>query len=194
MVRWYALRWGIECWHQVIKDVCGVETRQPKSARALERALVLDMITGWRALLLCRLGKEQPHLPAELQYSSPELAVLVDHKKKLPQWSLEAPVTSGPLPQAEPLLRPASRPNPEPATPSQEPQIPSPSSGLTLLQANLLVAMMGGFWGRRGDGDSGPKVMQRGLVLLGAIVEDRKYREQLHPKPRPPTRRARKPG
>jgi hypothetical protein len=58
LIRWYGLRWGIECWHQVLKDVCGVETRQMKSAQALERALVLDMIVAWRAQMLCRLGKE----------------------------------------------------------------------------------------------------------------------------------------
>src|SRR2546429_3262164 len=36
VVRWYALRWGIEVWHKVLKVVCGVERRQMKSAQALE--------------------------------------------------------------------------------------------------------------------------------------------------------------
>jgi len=82
LVRWYGLRWGIECWHQVLKDVCGVETRQMKSAPALERALALDMIVAWRAQMLCRLGKESPNLPAHLYYSQAELAVLEVVKKK----------------------------------------------------------------------------------------------------------------
>ena len=82
LVRWYGLRWGIECWHQVLKDVCGVETRQMKSAQALERALALDMIVAWRAQMLCRLGKESPNLPAHLYYSQAELAVLEVVKKK----------------------------------------------------------------------------------------------------------------
>jgi hypothetical protein len=81
LVRWYGLRWGIECWHQVLKDVCGVETRQMKSAQTLERALVLDMIVAWRAQMLCRLGKESPNLPAQLYYSQEELAVLEVYKK-----------------------------------------------------------------------------------------------------------------
>jgi hypothetical protein len=84
LVRWYGLRWGIECWHQVLKDVCGVETRQMKSAPALERALTLDMIVAWRAQMLCRLGKESPNLPAHLYYSQAELAVLEVVKKKRP--------------------------------------------------------------------------------------------------------------
>ncbi len=76
LVRWYALRWGIECWHRVLKVVCGVERRQLKSARALERALALDLIVAFRTLLLTRLGKEHPELPAQLFYSPEELSVL----------------------------------------------------------------------------------------------------------------------
>jgi Domain of unknown function (DUF4338)/Transposase DNA-binding len=81
LIRWYGLRWGIECWHQVLKDVCRVESRQMKSAQALSRSLVLDMIVAWRVLLLCRLGKAHPHLPACLLYSPEELAVLEVLKK-----------------------------------------------------------------------------------------------------------------
>jgi Domain of unknown function (DUF4338)/Transposase DNA-binding len=84
LVRWYGLRWGIECWHQVLKDVCGVETRQMKTAQALQRALVLDMMVAWRAQMLCRLGKESPNLPAHIHYSQAELAVLEVYKKKEP--------------------------------------------------------------------------------------------------------------
>ena len=82
LVRWYGLRWGIECWHQVLKDGCGVETRQMKSAQALIRSLVLDMIVAWRILLLCRLGQSHPHLPASVLYSPEELAILEVIKKK----------------------------------------------------------------------------------------------------------------
>ncbi len=92
-VCWYGLRWGIECWHQVLKDVCGVETRQMKTAQALERALVLDMIVAWRAQMLCRLGKESPNLPAELHYSQQELEVLEVYKKKCP---VPCPQSKGP--------------------------------------------------------------------------------------------------
>jgi hypothetical protein len=83
LVRWYALRWGIECWHQVLKVVCKVESRQMKSAQALERALALDMIIASRMLLLTRLGKEHPDLPAELFYTADELEILEVKKKKL---------------------------------------------------------------------------------------------------------------
>ena len=84
LVRWYALRWGIECWHKVLKVVCGVERRQMKSAQALERALALDMIVASRVLLLTRLGKEHPELPAALFYTADELEVLGVKKKRPP--------------------------------------------------------------------------------------------------------------
>lgn len=83
-VRWYGLRWGIECWHQVLKDGCGVESRQMKSLQALSRSLVLDMIVAWRVLLLCRLGKSHPDLPASLLYGPEELAILEVLKKTSP--------------------------------------------------------------------------------------------------------------
>jgi hypothetical protein len=82
IICWYALRWGIECWHQVLKDGCGVEKRQFKTAEALKRSLVLDMIIAWRTLMLCRLGKNHPTLPAFCFYSPEELAILETVAKK----------------------------------------------------------------------------------------------------------------
>jgi hypothetical protein len=47
-----------------------------QSAQALERAWALDRIIASRVLLLTRLGKEHPDLPAELFYTPDELEVL----------------------------------------------------------------------------------------------------------------------
>lgn len=172
LVCWYGLRWGIECWHQVLKDVCGVETRQMKTAQALERALALDMMVAWRAQMLCRLGKESPNLPAHIHYSQAELAVLEVYKKK----------TAAALPSP-----PVDLINPPSAAPPTQ-------STLSLAQANLLVAMLGGFWGRKGDGHPGAESLSRGLELLAAIVEYCQL-TQLPPKrPRHPPKRPRKPG
>jgi hypothetical protein len=170
MVRWYGLRWGIECWHQVLKGMCRVETRQMKSATALERALVLDMIVAWRALLLCRLGKEHPNLPASLHYSPQELAVLEVHREKLPA---RLSAATSPTPEAR-----SSQERPEPPGQTAPKQPVSGSGGpagipapLSLCQANLLVAMLAGFWGRKADGHPGPRMMGQGLMLLSALVE-----------------------
>jgi hypothetical protein len=59
-----------------------------------------------------------------------------------------------------------------------------------LLQANILVAMLAGFWGRAGDGHPGPEILADGLRLLEALVW---YRAQCakpvraKPKKRTPT-------
>jgi hypothetical protein len=142
IVRWYALRWGIECWHKVLKEVCRVERRQMKSIQALERTLALDMIVASRVLLSSRLGKEHPELPAEIIYSPEELAVLevVDKKKEVAK--------------------------------------KEPSPKLTVLQANILVAMLAGFWGRKSDGHPGAKVLAEGLRLLHEFVWFKKELEK----------------
>ena len=176
MVQWYGLRWGIECWHQVLKDVCRVETRQLKTAQALSRAVVLDMIVAWRVLLLCRLGKAHPHLPASVLYSPEELAILEVFKNEA--LSLErAPGADDPLEASTEKIAQLTSvagglaPETLAAGASIVPSQLSPvKSTLTMFQANLIVAMLGGFWGRQADGHPGPDLMGRGLLVLNALV------------------------
>jgi uncharacterized protein DUF4338/transposase-like protein len=148
MVCWYARRWGIECWHHVLKAVCAVEQRQMKSAQALERALALDMVVASRVLLLSRLGKEHPALPAQLFYSAEELEVLELKKKETAQDTKKEALKDA--------KKESAREGPHPE--------------MTLLQANILVAMLAGFWGRTGDGHPGPQILAEGLRLLRAMV------------------------
>ena len=81
-------------------------------------------------------------------------------------------------------------------TPESNPQplLPNPSSQaallglakvrsvLTLFQANLLVAMLGGFWARKADGHPGPDLLGRGLILLHALVQWEGIRKASVPK------------
>lgn len=197
MVRWYALRWGIECWHQVLKDVCGVETRQMKSAQALERALVLDMIVAWRARLLCRLAKQAPNLPASVHYTPAELEVLALYEPRLPRW-VRTPQPDPPPPEVvDPPVSLAAPDSPKSCPPNSgqaqiEPGMTplKSSTGLTLLQANVLVAMFAGFWGRKGDGYPGPRLVSAGLVILGELVH---YRDLALPQAHPDARSGREP-
>jgi len=187
MVRWYGLRWGIECWHQVLKDVCKVEKRQMKSAKALGRALAVDMIVAWRVLLLCRMGKTHPNLPASLLYSPEELAVLEVLKKKTPSFerALIAAANNSeakPLPIADALEASAAA-HDQPST-----------STLTVLQANLLVAMLAGFWARKSDGHPGPKLVERGLVILKQLVQWERIKKQSAQKNLPAKQPRGKPG
>lgn len=194
MIQWYGLRWGIECWHQVLKDVCKVEKRQMESAQALERALVLDMIVAWRALMLCRLGRKHPTLPAGLFYCAPELAVLEVYKKKLPQHAQSKAV--GPVAEPAPLGDPEGKSKQNASGNGTKPSVERSdnSSTLSLFQANMVIAMLAGFWGRKADGHPGPKVLAEGLKILAALVNHQKLTRQVLKKPPIRSKRSREPG
>lgn len=83
--------------------------------------------------------------------------------------------------QEKPVEAAASADRPKPA-----------QCALTLFQANLLVAMLGGFWARRADGHPGPDLMGRGLMLLRTLVEWERLKKTFLPKD--PKQPRRKPG
>lgn len=65
---------------------------------------------------------------------------------------------------------------------------------MSLAQANLLVAMLGGFWGRKSDGHPGAKSIGRGLELLAALVHYAELTGLDLDTPKRRTKRPRKPG
>ncbi len=81
-VQWYCRRWGIEEWHRALKNGCGVEQREFKTAEHLQRALAFDLIVAWRVLVCVKLGRVLPQLPASVLYSPDELQVLQAALKK----------------------------------------------------------------------------------------------------------------
>src|SRR5258707_15849759 len=72
-VQWYCRRWGIEEWHRALKNGCGVEQREFKTAEHLQRALAFDLIVAWRVFVCVKLGGDFPELPAHGLYSPDEL-------------------------------------------------------------------------------------------------------------------------
>lgn len=81
-VQWYCRRWGIEEWHRALKNGCGVEQREFKTAEHLQRVLAFDVIVAWRVLACVKLGRALPQLPASVLYSPEELEVLQAAVKK----------------------------------------------------------------------------------------------------------------
>ena len=47
-VQWYAVRWGIEVFHRVLKSGCNIEDRQLGTADRLEACLAIDAVVAWR--------------------------------------------------------------------------------------------------------------------------------------------------
>ena len=81
-VQWYCRRWGIEEWHRALKNGCGVEQREFKTAEHLQRVLAFDLIVAWRILACVKLGRALPQLPATVLYTPEELEVLLAALKK----------------------------------------------------------------------------------------------------------------
>ena len=124
---------------------------------------------------------------ASLLYSPEELAVLEVLKKKTPSFerALIAAANNSevePLPVANGLAASAAD-HDQPST-----------STLTVLQANLLVAMLAGFWARKSDGHPGPKLVESGLVILRQLVQWERIKNQSAQKNRPAKQPRAKPG
>lgn len=59
---WYAARWGIECWHRVLKSGCRIESRQLESFERLQRLLTLYAVIAWRILYATMLARLVPEM------------------------------------------------------------------------------------------------------------------------------------
>ena len=81
-LRWYTLRWRIEDWHRVLKSGCKIGEIAHKSAERLRRAIAINLVIGWRIMLMTLLGRETPELPAELLFSDIEVRTLNAYAKK----------------------------------------------------------------------------------------------------------------
>jgi hypothetical protein len=75
-VYWYTLRWRIEDWHRVLKSGCGIEELAHKTAERLKRAIAIQLVIGWRIMLMTLLGRSCAQLPAEVLFSDLEVTVL----------------------------------------------------------------------------------------------------------------------
>jgi hypothetical protein len=81
-LRWYCLRWRIEDWHRVLKSGCCIEDAAHKTAERLKRAIAINLVIGWRIMLMTLLGRETPELSAEVLFSDIEIEVLSAFAKK----------------------------------------------------------------------------------------------------------------
>jgi hypothetical protein len=75
-LRWYCLRWRIEDWHRVLKTGCRIEHLAHESAERLRRAIAINLVIGWRIMLMTLLGRETPQLPAQVLFSDIEVRIL----------------------------------------------------------------------------------------------------------------------
>lgn len=81
-LRWYTLRWRIEDWHRVLKSGCSIDKLAHETAERLRRAIAINLVIGWRIMLMTLLGRETPALPAEVIFSDIEIRTLRAYAKK----------------------------------------------------------------------------------------------------------------
>ena len=81
-LRWYTLRWRIEDWHRVLKSGCSIDHLAHETAERLRRAIAINLVIGWRIMLMTLLGRETPGLPAEVLFSDIEIRTLRAYAKK----------------------------------------------------------------------------------------------------------------
>lgn len=84
-LRWYALRWGIEVFHRILKSGCRIEQRQLASADRLQAALALDLVVAWRLYHLAQLGRQTPEVPCTVFFEDYQWQALVVYLSRNPQ-------------------------------------------------------------------------------------------------------------
>ena len=81
-VHWYACRWPIETYHQVLKSGCKIETRQIEAAESIERYLAVDSVVAWRVLGLTMQSRETPDRPGDAFLEEQEWQALACYFQK----------------------------------------------------------------------------------------------------------------
>jgi transposase-like protein/transposase Tn5 family protein len=90
-VRWYALRWGIEVFHKIVKSVCQAEALQMQSLERLERRLTLDLLVAWRVQVLTQVGRQYPELAASDYFAESEWKALSSYINRAAPAATQAP-------------------------------------------------------------------------------------------------------
>ncbi len=153
-VQWYAYRWRIEQYHQVLKSGCRIEKVQLKNLSAIRRALATYAIVAWHVFWMMLQSRETPNVPCTM--------ILQEHEWKV----LHARVRPG---------------------------VPLPSSPPTLREAVRMIAQLGGFLGRKCDGEPGVKTLWRGwrrvmdLADAWLLAQDHFQPPSAHPDCPPPS-------
>ena len=83
---WYACRWQIEIFFNILKSGCSIEKLQLETRNRLESALALYMIIAWRILYVKTLNRICPDAPCDIAFEDAEWQAiyLITQNKKPP--------------------------------------------------------------------------------------------------------------
>ena len=134
----YALRWRIEDWHRILKSGCEIEKSGFRTAGRMKAAVTINAVIAWRLAALTLMGRDTPELPAHRMFAASEIAMLLDFA-----------IAGGfPVPGRE------------------RPEDPVDLDAVSLGQALMLVARLGGYLNRRNDGPPGHQTVWEGYTRL----------------------------
>ena len=72
VIRSYTVRWMIEVYFRTLKSSCRVEERQFEHIDRALNAVAVYMIVAWRALMVCRISREDPDASCEVIFEPDE--------------------------------------------------------------------------------------------------------------------------
>jgi hypothetical protein len=75
-LEWYALRWKIEMFHNILKSGCRAEDSKLRSAERLANLIAMMCILAWRVLWLTMVNRVSGDLPAKLVFTDIEMKLL----------------------------------------------------------------------------------------------------------------------
>jgi len=76
ILEWYAMRWKIEIFHNVLKSGCRAEDSKLRTAERLANLIAMMCILSWRVLWLTMVNRVSPELPATLVFTDTEIKLL----------------------------------------------------------------------------------------------------------------------
>ena len=75
-LQWYAMRWKIEVFHNILKSRCRAEQARLRTAERLVRLLAVFCILSWRVFWLTMLNRAKPDLEPALGLTKLETNIL----------------------------------------------------------------------------------------------------------------------
>ena len=83
---WYACRWQVEIFFNILKSGCSIEKLQLETRNRLESALALYMIIAWRILYVKTVNRICPNAPCDIVFEDVEWQAiyLITQNKKPP--------------------------------------------------------------------------------------------------------------
>ncbi len=75
-LHWYAQRWKIETFHNILKSGCRAEEARLRTAERLVRLIAVFCILGWRVFWMTMMRRATPDAAAKLVFTGLEIALL----------------------------------------------------------------------------------------------------------------------